>query len=271
MQSFARGISVRRDEITKSKEALMDRLKDKVAIITGAARGMGESEARLFAREGAKVVVSDMNPAGEEVAKSIRDEGGSAIFVKTDVTSEEDWANLVAETVKEFGKLDILVNNAGISGSAFLDNESVKGWHTLMDVNSLSCFLGTIHSVPEMRKVGGGAIVNTSSVVGLVGGIGNGHPAYSASKGAVRLYTKTAANKYAADKIRVNSVHPGIMPVMASAQPGPEAGSFISDLIPLARAGEVIEVANAVLFLASDEASYVTGAELAVDGGYSSR
>jgi NAD(P)-dependent dehydrogenase (short-subunit alcohol dehydrogenase family) len=249
----------------------MDRLRDKVAIITGAARGMGESEARLFAREGAKVVVSDLDPIGEEVAASIRAEGGSAIFVQTDVTSEDDWARLVAETVKEFGKLDILVNNAGISGMAFLDAESVKAWHTLMDVNALSGFLGTIHSVPEMRKVGGGSIVNISSVVGLVGHYGEGHPAYSASKGAVRLYTKTAANKYAADKIRVNSVHPGVLHPMSSTAAGaPEKSGFVSpDVTPLGRRGESIEVAYAVLFLASDEASYVTGAELAVDGGYS--
>jgi NAD(P)-dependent dehydrogenase (short-subunit alcohol dehydrogenase family) len=250
----------------------MDRLKGKVAIITGAARGMGAVEARLFVSEGAKVVVSDMNPAGEEVAASIRAEGGSAIFVQTDVTSEDDWKRLVAETVKEFGRLDILVNNAGISGATFPDADSLEGWNALMNINALSCFLGTINSVPEMRKVGGGSIVNIGSVVGLVG-YGSAHPAYPASKGAVRLYSKTAALKYAPDKIRVNSVYPGVMPLMETAAPwGPEKMRLVSpEVTPLGRPGEAIEVANAVLFLASDEASYITGAELPVDGGYTAQ
>jgi len=243
------------------------RLAGKVAIVTGAASGMGAATARIFAREGAKVVVADvMEHEGRQVADSL---GGAGRFEKLDVTNEENWAEVVANTVKAFGKLDILVNNAGISGSAEQDLHSTPAWHRIMDINATGVFLGMKYAIPEMVKNGGGSIVNFSSISGSVGQDGS-HMAYNASKGAVRLMTKAAAVQQGRHKIRVNSVHPGLMPPMRTSgrTADPATREKMLRSVPLGRAGEVDEVANAVLFLASDEASYITGSEIHGDGGY---
>ena len=175
------------------------------------------------------------------------------------------------QTVSRFGKLDILVNNAGISGSGERDYTSTEAWDRLMEINAKGVFLGMKYAIPEMRKVGGGAIVNISSISGIVGQEAI-HPGYNASKGAVRLVTKAAAVQHAKEGIRVNSVHPGMMPPMlTSFQRGDAARDAWVAAVPMGREGEVIEVANAVLFLASDEASYITGTELVVDGGFTAK
>jgi NAD(P)-dependent dehydrogenase (short-subunit alcohol dehydrogenase family) len=243
------------------------RLKDKVAIITGGAHGMGEAEARLFAAEGAKVVVADILAQGAEaVVASIRADGGEATAAKIDVTSEAKWAGLIAKTVATYGRLDILVNNAGISGSSVGDPDGLDGWRRIIAVNQTSVFLGTKLAAEQMAKNSGGSIVNISSIMGFVGST-SGHPAYHASKGAVRIYSKAAAVRYGPSGVRVNTVHPGYMPPMLNATNAGERADKIA-LTPLRRIGKPIEVAWGVLFLASDEASFVTGAELVIDGGY---
>jgi NAD(P)-dependent dehydrogenase (short-subunit alcohol dehydrogenase family) len=244
------------------------RLADKVALISGGASGMGRSEATIFAQEGAQVVIGDILEAeGRDVADHITKSGGQARFVKLDVTSEASWQAAVQAAVMAFGKLDILVNNAGISGSG-PDTMSVPVWDTVMDINAKGVFLGMKHAIPAMQRAGGGAIVNISSISGFVGQ-NRIHMAYNASKGAVRIMTKSAAVQYAEAGIRVNSVHPGVMPPMRTSQASadPEWRAKMLRAVPLRREGRVEEVANAVLFLASDEASYITGTELVVDGG----
>ena len=246
------------------------RLKDKVAIITGGAHGMGEVEARLFAEEGARVIIADMLvKEGEAVAADISVGQRQARFVRTDVTLETDWQRLIAETIAAYGKIDILVNNAGISGSAVGDADSLEGWQRLLAVNSTSVFLGTKLAAAEMTKAGGGSIINISSIMGIIASE-KSHPGYPASKAAVRNYTKAAACRYGPQGIRVNSVHPGYMPPMLNATNAPGRQAKIAQT-PLRRLGEPIEVAYGVLFLASDEASFVTGAELVIDGGYIAR
>lgn len=243
------------------------RLKDKVAIITGGAHGMGEAEARLFAREGAAVVIADvLDEMGESVAADINAGQGRAMFVRTDVTSETDWKNLIAKTIAAYGKLDILVNNAGISGSAVGDQDSLEGWNRLIAINQTGVFLGTTLAAKEMAKAGKGAIVNISSIMGFIGGA-EGSMGYSASKGAVRIMSKSAAVRWGPQGVRVNTVHPGYMPAMLN---GTNAGGRAAKipLTPLRRLGEPIEVAHGVLFLASDDASFITGTELVIDGGY---
>ncbi|MCY3542548.1 MAG: glucose 1-dehydrogenase [Chloroflexi bacterium] len=245
------------------------RLEGKVAIITGGANGMGAEECRILAREGAKVVIADvMEDEGRQVEAEIAESGGDAVFMRLDVTDEDNWNAVVADTVARFGKLDILVNNAGISGSHNPDTMSTEAWDTFMDINAKGVFLGMKCAIPKMKNAGGGSIVNISSISGIVGQQGN-HMGYNASKGAVRIVTKSAAVQYAQDGIRVNSVHPGVMPPMrsSSAARNPDAPSPLLDHVPMRRVGLTSEVGNAVLFLASDEASYITGAELVVDGG----
>ncbi len=243
------------------------RLQNRVAIITGGAHGMGEAEARLFAREGARVVIADLlQSEGEAVAGEIRAAGGEARFMRTDVTSDADWEALIAASGAAYGKLDILVNNAGISGSSVGDPDGIGGWERLLAVNLTSVFLGTRRAAAEMTRTGGGSIVNISSIMGIVGGA-DGHPGYHAAKAAVRNYTKAAAVRYGPSGVRVNSVHPGYLPVMLNGTNAGKRDSKIA-LTPLRRIGEPIEVAYGVLFLASDEASFVTGAELVVDGGF---
>jgi 3(or 17)beta-hydroxysteroid dehydrogenase len=242
------------------------RLAGKVAIISGAASGMGAATARLFAREGAKVVIADLlQEPGRALAAEI---GPAARFERLDVTDEASWAAVVAATRQHFGRLDILVNNAGISGSAEQDLYSTEAWHRIMTVNATGVFFGTKHAVPAMAASGGGSIVNLSSIAGLIGSEGI-HMAYNASKGAVRLMTKSTAVQHAKDNIRCNSVHPGVMPPMRTSgrTADPEVRAKRMNVIPMRRPGEADEVANAILFLASDESSYVTGTELVVDGG----
>ena len=248
------------------------RLEGKVALITGAAHGMGAEEARLFAREGAKVAIADIREDdARKVEAEIAEAGGEAMVLMLNVTQEDQWASSVAEVVARFGKLDILVNNAGISGSGETDITSTDSWDRLMDINAKSVFLGMKHSIPEMEKAGGGAIVNISSISGFVGQE-TIHPGYNASKGAVRLVTKAAAVQHAKSGIRVNSVHPGMMPPMlTSFQRGDPNREAMTAMVAMGREGEPIEVANAVLFLASDEASYITGTELLVDGGFTAK
>jgi len=245
------------------------RLEDKVALITGAASGMGASMARIFAREGAKVVVADMlEEEGRAVVADITRANGAAIFRRLDVTSEAEWKTTVDATLVEYKKLDILVNDAGLSGSAVENLFDTAAWDRLMAVNARGAFLGMKFAIPVMKAAGGGSIVNISSISGITGQHGI-HVGYNASKGAVRTLTKAAAVQHGADNIRVNSVHPGLMPPMRSSgrTADPEVRARMLQQVPLGRAGRVEEVANAVLFLASDEASYITGAELWVDGG----
>jgi NAD(P)-dependent dehydrogenase (short-subunit alcohol dehydrogenase family) len=245
------------------------RLAEKVAIITGGAYGMGAEEAQLFAREGAKVVIADIvEEAGKQLEAELKQSGGEALFIRVDVTNEADWQGAVDAAVARFGKLDILVNNAGLSSTSQADPMDTEGWRRIMEVNATGVFLGTKYAVPAMQKAGGGAIVNISSIMGFVGGE-SGHPAYHASKGAVRIFTKATAVKYGPDGIRANSVHPGFMPPMRSARPRDEASlQRLIDWTPLRRTGRPIEVAYGVLFLASDEASFITGTELVIDGGF---
>jgi NAD(P)-dependent dehydrogenase (short-subunit alcohol dehydrogenase family) len=245
------------------------RLKGKVAIITGGAFGMGESTARLFAREGAQVVVADiLEREGTTVASAITAAGGEATFLQLDVTSESQWSEVVRATVQRYGKVNVLVNNAGISGSV-PDRMSTEYFDKLMAVNARGTFLGMKSVIPEMQKVGGGSIVNLSSISGFVGQEFI-HMGYNAAKAAIRVMTKSAAVQYAQDGIRVNSVHPGIMPPMRSSVTisDPKLREKVIAQVPMKRAGLPEEVAYPVLFLASDESSYMTGSEVVVDGGY---
>lgn len=245
------------------------RFKDKVAIVTGAASGMGACTAELFAKEGARVVVTDvLEDEGNAVAARIAGAGGEAIFRRHDVSSEEDWQAVVAAAKEAFGRIDILVNNAGLSGSD-PDLLSMAVWDQMMAVNARGSFLGMKYVVPEMQTGGGGAIVNISSISGITGQMFV-HMGYNASKGAVRLATKAAAVQFARDNIRVNSVHPGMMPPMRSSKVSadPAVRERTIRAVPMRREGRVEEVALATLFLCSDDASYITGVELPVDGGY---
>jgi NAD(P)-dependent dehydrogenase (short-subunit alcohol dehydrogenase family) len=246
------------------------RLTGKVAIISGAASGMGAATARRFGKEGARVVIADMlEEEGKAVADGVNEAGGKAMFMALNVTDEAGWKKVVDATVAAFGRLDILVNNAGISGSATNDMLDSGLWERVMAVNSTGVFLGTAAAVRQMQRNGGGSIVNLSSISGIVGQTFV-HMSYNAAKGAVRVMTKSTAVQFGKDGIRCNSIHPGLMPPMrtSGATADPAVRERMLKTVPLGRAGEVDEVANAILFLASDEASYITGAELYVDGGY---
>ena len=245
------------------------RLEGKVAIISGGARGQGAAEAKMFAREGAKVVFGDiLDDDGKKVEAEINEAGGEATYVTLDVTSEDAWRQAVEAAVDRYGKVDILVNNAGIANWTFGDDASVEDWDRLMDVNAKGVFLGTKAVIAEMRKAGGGSIVNISSISGMVGQT-TIHPGYNASKGAVRILTKSTAIQYAKEGIRCNSVHPG--PVMtemtAHGWRDPERRQLTEQRTPLGRYADADEIASGVLFLASDESSYMTGSELVIDGG----
>lgn len=255
------------------------RLEGKVALITGAATGVegdlmgfGGAAARLFAQEGAKVVLTDIREEmGERTASQIRENGGAALFLRHDVTSEQNWTEVVASTVSNYGKLDILVNNAGTSAPATVEETTVEAWDAQMDVHAKGVFLGTKQAIPEMRKVGGGSIINISSISGLVGGPSS--TAYHAAKGAIRLFTKAAAIQYAKENIRVNSVHPGYShtPLTSSSDDNePGRGEWL-EKIPLGRLGNAYDMAYGILYLASDESAYVTGAELVIDGGFTAQ
>lgn len=249
------------------------RLQGKVALISGGSRGMGAFEAELFAKEGAKVVVGDVLEAeGRTLVEKITGEGGDAVFMRLDVTSEGDWEAAVAEAVSRYGKLDVLVNNAGVSARGSIEETTVADWDWVMDINAKGVFLGTRQAIPEMRKAGGGSIVNISSQLGLVG-MNESSPQYQSSKGAVRLFTKSAAIQYATEGIRVNSVHPGpiVTPMTESRRSDPDLRQLMVSRIPLGRYGESEDVAYGVLYLASDEASFVTGSELVIDGGWTAQ
>ena len=246
------------------------RLENKVALISGGARGMGAAEARLFAREGAKVVIGDvLEEDGHQTEAQINESGRECLFVRLDVTSEANWQEAVATTVARFGKLDILVNNAGIYPPALIEDTTEELWDRIMDINGKGVFLGTKCAIPEMRKAGGGSIVNISSISGIVGQ-SYVSAVYNASKGAVRILTKSTAIQYASEGIRVNSVHPGPIdtPMTAFRQGGPPAVAESIARVPLGRNGQPDDVAFGVLYLASDESSFVTGSELVIDGGF---
>ena len=245
----------------------MARLEGKVAIITGGARGQGAAEARMFAQEGAKVVFGDiLDEEGQKVEAEIREHGGDATYMRLDVTKSDDWQAAIGLAESKYGKLDILVNNAGIVRRFNLENTTEEVWDQVMDVNAKGVFLGTKYALPAMRRAGGGSIVNISSISGMVS---VGHPAYIASKGAVRLFTKATAIQHAKDNIRCNSVHPGPIdtPMRYSGQSDPDAVGRIPLDVPLRRDGTSEDIAYGVLYLASDEASFVTGSELVIDGG----
>ena len=246
------------------------RLENKVAIISGGSRGMGAFEAALFVQEGAKVIIGDVrDEEGRDLAKHI---GSNAIYMHLDVTSEKDWAAVMKESTDRYGKLDILVNNAGVSARGTIEETSVDDWDRVMGINSKGVFLGTRAAIPDMRKSGGGSIINISSQLGLVG-MAESSPQYQSSKGAVRIFTKSAAIQYAPEGIRVNSVHPGpiVTPMTEARRSDSAVQQVMVSRIPLGRYGESKDVAYGVLYLASDEASFVTGSELVIDGGWTAQ
>ena len=245
----------------------MGRLEGKVALISGAARGQGEAEARLFANEGAKVVFGDiLDMEGEKVEAEINETGGEAKYIHLDVTNESEWETAVKESVNSYGKLDILVNNAGISIGKNVEETTLEEWDLVQDVNSKGVFLGTKAAIPAMRESGGGSIVNISSIAGLVG---IASAPYVASKGAVRLLTKSTAVQYGPENIRCNSVHPGFIEtemIRGILSDSEERAKRIA-ITPLGIFASAHDIALAVLFLASDESRYMTGSELVIDGG----
>ena len=248
------------------------RLEGKVALISGGSRGQGATEAGLFVKEGAKVVIADiLEPEGNAVVAQIREGGGDASFTRLDVTSEEDWRDAVEFTLNTYGRLDILINNAAIYMRTPIVQTDLDEWNRIMDINSTGVFLGTKHSVPAMQKSGGGSIINISSTAGLVGS--ERGSAYGASKGSVRLFTKYTAVQHAGDRIRANSIHPGPIDtdMIADNISTPEGRAESEGRVPLGRIGTVMDVAYGALFLASDESSFMTGAELVIDGGITAR
>ena len=245
------------------------RLEGKVALISGGARGQGAAEAKLFAGEGAKVVFGDiLDDLGKQVEAEIHEVGGEALYVHLDVTNAADWASAVEAAVSRYGRLDVLVNNAGITIRKNVEDTTEEDWDRIMAINAKGVFLGTKQAIPAMRESGGGSIVNISSTAGLVGNPFGG-ASYAATKGAVRLFTKATAIQYAKESIRCNSVHPGLLEtpmnrdLLADAAHREER----TQRIPLGRVGTAEDVAYGVLYLASDEASFVTGSELVIDGG----
>jgi 3(or 17)beta-hydroxysteroid dehydrogenase len=256
----------------------MDRVAGKVALVTGGGLGLGRASALLLAREGAKVVVTDVKEAeGRAAADDIIDAGGEAIFIRHDVVSEAEWAGAIEMALSRFAKLDILVNNAGVALGADVETTTLEQWRWLMSINLDGVFLGTKCAIPAMRKSGGGSIVNLSSIEGLIGD--PNLAAYNASKGGVRIFTKSAALHCAKAgyKIRVNSVHPGYIwtPMVENylaAQPDPAGAKLaLCGLHPIGHLGEPDDIAYGVLYLASDESKFVTGAELVIDGGYTAQ
>ena len=254
----------------------MARLSGKVAIVTGAASGLGAATAHRLAQEGASVLLTDRDIGGEDVAASIAATGARAAFRLHDVTSHPDWAAAVHHAVDDFGRLDILVNNAGVAGGRHsLMDHSYDAWREILAINLDGVFLGLRHAGPAMAAGGGGSVINLSSILGKVGMAGAA--AYCASKGGVTMLTKAAALEWAPLGIRVNSVHPGFIdtPMVANALHDAENGNEMRQLLiaahPLARFGRPPEIADTILFLASDESSFITGAELVVDGGYTAQ
>ena len=258
-----------------------NRLLGKVAIVSGGASGIGAETARVFAAQGASVVLCDLqDDLGHAVAREITDAGGIAEYRTLDVCSEEQWIALVAATERKHGKVNVLGNIAGISGrppgmtvqtgniaGTALAEQTLESWNRIMEVNATGVFLGTKSVIPAMQRAGGGSVINISSICGIVGSFANA--AYHASKGAVRIFSKSAAIQYAKDQIRVNSVHPGFVdtPMARPGLLGNESGKARMEATPLGRFGKPIDIALGCLYLASDESSWVTGTELVIDGG----
>ena len=243
-------------------------MEGKIALVSGGAGGIGSAICRLFASEGAKVVVADVDSGrGEGVVTEITGSGGEAVYIDLDVTREEDWERAVAATVERFGGLNVLVNNAGAYSPELVADTPLETWERIMAVNATGTFLGSKHAIPEMKRSGGGSIVNMSSGAGIVGNADG--TAYGPAKGAVKILTKTTAHQYAREGIRANSIHPGPIdtPMLhAQTREMAEQGDAIGN-IPMGRIGTPEEIAYGALYLASDESSYVTGVELPIDGG----
>jgi NAD(P)-dependent dehydrogenase (short-subunit alcohol dehydrogenase family) len=248
----------------------MTRLSHKVALVTGAARSLGAAIATTFAKEGAQVVIGDVSDEeGSQIEVQIQGAGGAAYYVHLDVTRETDWQNAIGKAVSRFGKLDVLVNNASISINRVpIEERTADEWDRIMAVNLKSVFLGTKHALPAMRQCGGGSIVNISSIAGL-GQSQIQEPAYATSKAAVRMLSRITATQHAHEKIRCNSLHPGPINsgMLHKFMPTPEALARRLTRVPMGRLATLDEIVSGVLYLASDEASYVTGTELVIDGG----
>ena len=258
-----------------------ERLQGKVAIVTGGASGIGAETARVFAHQGASVVLCDIqDDLGQAVAKEITDAGGTAEYRRLDVCSEAEWIRLAEDVERKYGKINVLGNIAGISGrpagltvqvgniaGTALADQTLEGWNRIMEVNATGVFLGTRSVIAPMQRAGGGSVVNISSICGIVGSFANA--AYHASKGAVRIFSKSVAIQYAKDQIRVNSIHPGFVdtPMARPGLLGNESGKARMDATPLGRFGKPVDIAMGCLYLASDEAAWVTGTELVIDGG----
>ena len=251
----------------------MGRLENKVALISGGSRGMGAAEAEMFAAEGAHVVIADiLEDEGRKTASKIAETGARCLFTNLNVLKASDWESAISTVTSAFGKLDILVNNAGVTSRMMLLETSEPEWDRVMDINTKGTFLGIKTAIPAMKYSGGGSIVNISSQMGLVGA-DYISPQYQASKGAVRILTKSVAIQYASDNIRCNSIHPAPIETDMTADIRDDADSFQDMLrrIPMGRYGKPEEVAYAVLYLASDESSFVTGSEVVVDGGWTAQ
>src|SRR5262245_53678138 len=246
------------------------RLAGKVALISGGASGIGEAHVRIFASEGTKVITGDIqDDKGKAIAEAVNKSGGEAVFVRLDVSKEEDWSNAVKTAVARFGKLTTLINNAGIYWPEGIEAETLEKWNKMIAVNQTGVWLGMKAAIPEMRKAGGGAIVNISSLYGIIGSPGS--ISYHASKGAVRIMSKAAALEYARQGIRVNSIHPGQIETPILAGLTPEQNEQIKVATPVGRMGKPEEIAYGSLYLCSDEAAYTTGIELIIDGGWSAQ
>ena len=251
----------------------MGRLDGKVVLISGGARGQGALEAELFVAEGARVVFGDvLDDEGQSVERRIAESGGEAVYVHLDVTSDADWDDAVATAEGRFGRLDVLVNNAGIANNEKIEDTSEELWERIMLVNVKGVFLGTRKALPALRRAGGGSIINVSSIAGILGRPLTGG-AYSASKGAVRTFTKTTAIQHASENIRCNSIHPGPVdtPMLAGIADDPVEMRQRTDEVPLGRLGVSRDIAYGALYLASDEAAWITGIELVIDGGITAK
>jgi NAD(P)-dependent dehydrogenase (short-subunit alcohol dehydrogenase family) len=257
----------------------MDRVKNKVAIVTGGASGLGKSSALLLAREGAKIVITDLDEKnGNEVVKQVKNDGGEAIFIKQDVSKEDQWKKVIQKTLETYGKLHILANAAGIGVGGTVEEVTLADWKKLLNINLDGSFLGTQYAIKAMRETGeGGSIINFSSIEGLIGD--PNLPAYNASKGGVTLFTKSAALHCAKQGygIRVNSIHPAyiwtpMVENLLKAQGDAEEGKKqLESLHPIGHLGEPDDIGYGVVYLASDESKFMTGSELVIDGGYTAQ
>jgi NAD(P)-dependent dehydrogenase (short-subunit alcohol dehydrogenase family) len=250
----------------------MDRLTGRIAIVTGAASGIGKATAQRLAQEGATVIVTDVNDAGgREVVAGLQSLQSKATFMHHDVTKAEDWQRVVDDTVAAYSRLDILVNNAGMGDLLNIDEAPIEDWDRTIAVDQTSIFLGMKMASPHLKASGHGSVINISSIFGISGGFGTS-PAYHAAKGAIRTLTKNVALLWAQQGVRVNSVHPGFIdtPLLAETQ-GTPFEQIMIDMTPMGRLGRPEDIAAAVAYLASDDAAFVTGSELIVDGGFLAR